>query len=37
VVEPLQAQQAIRRWCQTVEDYLGGRLRIEPEKLEADA
>jgi len=37
VVEPLQAQQAIRRWCRAVEDYLGGRLRIEPEKLEAEA
>jgi hypothetical protein len=37
VVEPLHAQPHVRRWCRTVEVYLGGRLRIEPEKLEAEA
>jgi hypothetical protein len=37
VVEPLNAQSHVRRWCRTVEDYLGGRLRIEPEKLETAA
>lgn len=37
VVEPIHAQPNARRWCRTVEDYLGGRLRIEPEKLEAEA
>jgi hypothetical protein len=37
VVEPLRAQPNVRRWCRSVEDYLGGRLRIEPEKLEAEA
>lgn len=36
-IEPLRAQPSVRRWCLGVEHYLGGRLRIEPAKLEADA
>lgn len=37
VVEPLNAQPHVRQWCRTVEEYLGGRLSIEPGKLEAEA
>lgn len=32
VVEPLHVQSDIRTWCQGVQEYLGGRLAIEPEE-----